>query len=145
MASTPSSVEASEPLQAYLWDLTAAYDSRGQATPHLQSNGRAAPRLKFDAHRVSLQNLCNTIGADYTLKEGRLEISPPMSTKLACVDRDLMALERQMTTQLPQAQRFEFSGGAAARLVLHFADGSRWELAGTPATPATTAPQNQRQ
>ena len=132
MVSAPSSAEASKQLQAYFWDLKAAYDSQGQAMPHKNSSGQPAPRLQFDAQKVSLQNLCNMIGANYTLKDGHLEISVPMSTKRACVDRDLMTLEQRMTTQLPQVQRFDFSGGAAPNLVLHFADGSRWELAGTP-------------
>src|SRR5690606_31398045 len=48
----------------------------------------------------------------------------------------LMALERRIGLQLPDAQRIELPAGASPRLVLHFADGSRWELAGQP-TPST--------
>lgn len=132
MAASSSSDETSKHLQAYVWDLTAAYDSQGRVAPHAQSTVQSPPRLQFDAQRVSLLNLCNTIGAAYSLQDGRLQISIPMSTKRACVDRELMALEQRMTTQLPQVQRHDFSVGATPSLVLHFSDGSRWELKGTP-------------
>ena len=136
MASTPSTQETSKLLQAHSWDLSASYDGRGQVTPHTVSSMPSSPRLQFDCQRVSLQNLCNVIGASYTLKEGRVEISLPMSTKRACVDRDLMALEQRLSAQLPQAERFDVSEGAPAHLIIHFADGSRWELIGTPASQA---------
>ena len=134
----PSS--ASDPartLQTYDWDLAAAYDGRGQAAPGWQLAGRPAARLHFEKDGLSVQNLCNRVGASYTLDGQRLTVNRPMSTLRACADRELMGLEHRVAAQLPQAQRYELRSGAAApRLVLHFADGSRWELAGSP-TPAT--------
>ena len=129
---------ATRQLQAYDWDLTTAYDGRGQVARHWQLAGRPAPRLHFEGNRMSVQNLCNSVGADYRLDGDHLQVSHPLSTKRACADRELMALEQQVATQLPQAQRYELRGGGAdpAQLVLHFTDGSRWELAGAP-TPAT--------
>ena len=55
----------------------------------------------------------------------------------ACAEPGLMQLEQRVLQQLPQVQRYALQGGAETpRLVLHFADGSRWEMAGTP-TPET--------
>ena len=139
---TPSSsssavVDATRQLQAYDWDLTAAHNGQGQAAPGWQLAGRPATRLHFEGNRVSVQNLCNMVGAGYTLDGDRMQVSRPMSTMRACADRDLMDLEQRVAAQLPQAQRYELRGDAAApQLVLHFTDGSRWELAGSP-TPAT--------
>ena len=139
---TPSSsssavVDATRQLQAYDWDLTAAHNGQGQAAPGWQLAGRPATRLHFEGNRVSVQNLCNMVGAGYTLNGDRMQVSRPMSTMRACADRDLMDLEQRVAAQLPQAQRYELRGDAAAPLlVLHFTDGSRWELAGAP-TPAT--------
>lgn len=138
MPPVPLPPNAAQQLQAYDWDLAAAYDGRGQAAPSWQLAGRPAARLHFEGNRVSVQNLCNVVGAGYTLNGDRVQVSHPMSTKRACADRELMQLEQQVATQLPQAQRYELRGGGAApaQLVLHFTDGSRWELAGAP-TPAT--------
>ncbi len=138
MPPAPLPSNAAQQLQAYDWDLAAAYDGRGQAAPSWQLAGRPAARLHFEGNRVSVQNLCNVVGAGYTLNGDRVQVSHPMSTKRACADRELMQLEQQVAAQLPQAQRYELRGGGAApaQLVLHFTDGSRWELAGAP-TPAT--------
>lgn len=138
MPPAPLPSNAAQQLQAYDWDLAAAYDGRGQAVPSWQLAGRPAARLHFEGNRVAVQNLCNVVGAGYTLNGDRVQVSHPMSTKRACADRELMQLEQQVATQLPQAQRYELRGGGAApaQLVLHFTDGSRWELAGAP-TPAT--------
>ena len=136
----PSSTAPTDPasqLQAYDWDLTAAYDDRGQAAPMAPPVGRPAPRLHFAGDRLSVQNLCNTVGAGYTLDGERLQVGRPLSTLRVCADRALMALEQQVAAQLPQAQRYALgASGTPAQLSLHFTDGSRWELTGVP-TPAT--------
>lgn len=136
MPVTPASTDTAAQLQAYYWDLAAAYDGQGQAAPSWRLQGRPAARLQFAEQRVSVQNLCNVVGASYTLDGSRLQVSRPMSTMRACADRELMALEQRVAAQLPAAQRVDVRGGGAPQLVLHFADGSRWELAGTP-TPQT--------
>jgi len=137
---TPPSASSTDPahtLQAYDWDLAAAYDGRGQTAPGWLLAGRPAARLHFEKDGLSVQNLCNRLGAGYALDGQRLTVNRPMSTLRACADRELMDLEHRMATQLPQAQRYELrSSTATPQLVLHFADGSRWELAGSP-TPAT--------
>ena len=138
----PSSSTAASPaptLQAYDWDLAAAYDAQGKAAPGWQLAGRPALRLHFEKDGVSVQNLCNQLRAGYVLDGQRLTVNRPMSTLRACPERELMTLEQRVAAQLPQAQRHELisgSGTQVPRLVLHFADGSRWELAGSP-TPAT--------
>ena len=138
----PSSSTAASPaptLQAYDWDLAAAYDAQGKAAPGWQLAGRPALRLHFEKDGVSVLNLCNQLRAGYVLDGQRLTVNRPMSTLRACPERELMTLEQRVAAQLPQAQRHELisgSGTQVPRLVLHFTDGSRWELAGSP-TPAT--------
>lgn len=136
-SSTTHAADPARTLQAYDWDLAAAYDGRGQAAPGWQLAGRPAARLHFEKDGLSVQNLCNRVGAGYALDGQRLTVNRPMSTLRACTEPGLMDLERRVAAQLPQAQRYELrSGTAAPVLVLHFTDGSRWELAGSP-TPAT--------
>lgn len=128
--------DATARLQAYDWNLNAAYDAQGQAAPGWRLDGRTALRMHFEGERVSVRNLCNLLGAAYTLVGDRMEISHLISTKRWCVDQAVMALERHVEEALPTVQRFDLRGGATPRLALHFADGGRWELAGMP-TPAT--------
>lgn len=144
-STTPSSSLHAAPtsartLQAYDWDLVSAHDARGQAAPGWLLAGRSPLRLHFEAQRLAVQNLCNVMGAGYTLGGQGLQVERPMSTLRACADRELMALEQRVATLLPQAQRLELRSDArhanAPQLAVFFADGSRWELAGTP-TPAT--------
>jgi len=126
-------------LQAYEWDLATAFDGQGRPAPGWRLPDHAPTRLHFQGQQLSVQNLCNAIGAGYTLDGARLQVGRALSTLRACADRDLMGLEQRVAAQLPQAQRYELRAATASTapmLVLHFADGSRWELAGTP-TPAT--------
>lgn len=137
MQPASSSAPSARTFQAYDWDLTAAYQAQGAATTGWQLAGRPAARLHFEGDRLSVQNLCNRMSASYALNGQGLAVNRPVSTLRACTDHDLMELERRVAAQLPQTQRFELRDGPAApMLVLHFADGSRWELTGAP-TPAT--------
>ncbi len=68
-----------------------------------------------------------------------MTVGRPVATMRACAEPGLMALERRVAEQLPRVQRYELRPGVsrpAPVLVLHFSNGERWELAGTP-TPAT--------
>lgn len=143
-ASTPSpdasgknsAAAMSDPLQAYFWDLTSAYDQAGQASPSLKTSKTSAPRLQFEEGRLSIRNLCNTLGAAYSVKNTAIEIERPISTMMACSDTALMSLERHLAAQLPTAQGFDLKDGTPPRLIVHFKDGSRWEMTGSP-TPQT--------
>lgn len=147
MSATPSTLpaasapaaDAARQLQAYDWDLAAAFDGRGQPAPGWRLPNHTPTRLHFQDQQLSVRNLCNAIGAGYTLDGSRLQVARAMSTMRACAERELMDLEQRVIALLPQAQRYELRAATADKapmLVLHFADGSRWELAGTP-TPAT--------
>jgi heat shock protein HslJ len=138
-SSTSSPSSSAHTLQAYDWDLVSAHDARGQAAPGWLLAGKRALRLRFEGQRLSVQNLCNMMGAGYTLSGPNLQVGQFVSTKRACAERDLMDLEQRVASLLPQAQRLELRGATATsapQLTLWFADGSRWELAGAP-TPAT--------
>lgn len=138
-SSTASPSSAVHTLQAYDWDLVSAHDARGQAAPGWMLAGKRPLRLHFEAQRLSVQNLCNVMGAGYTLSGPRLQVGQAVSTKRACAERDLMDLEQRVATLLPQAQRWELieaTATTAPQLAVWFADGSRWQLAGSP-TPAT--------
>jgi hypothetical protein len=127
-------------LRAYFWDLTGAYDGRGNRVSGYLLPGRAAPRLQFLGNSLSVDNLCNIVNASYALTGDRLLVGRGMSTMRGCMDRDVAALDQLVGGRLPHAERVALQRtgpeGSAPSMVLHFNDGSRWELAGTP-TPET--------
>ncbi|MFT3811989.1 MAG: META and DUF4377 domain-containing protein [Acidovorax sp.] len=137
-ASAPAP-DAARQLQAYDWDLAAAFNAQGQPAPQWRLPRHAPARLHFQGRQLSVQNLCNAAGAGYALDGAHMRVDRPLSTLRACADQDLMGLEQRVLALLPQAQRYELRPATASTapvLVLHFAEGTRWELAGTP-TPAT--------
>lgn len=137
-ASAPAP-DAAQQLQAYDWDLATAFNPQGQPAPQWRLPQHAPTRLHFQGQQLSVQNLCNAAGAGYTLDGAQMRVNRPMSTMRACADQGLMNLEQRVLALLPQTQRYELRPATASTapvLVLHFADGTRWELAGTP-TPAT--------
>lgn len=135
MPSAPdsSSAPSAAQLEAYHWDLSTAFDARGQAQGDWLLARRKPLRLNFSAgQRLSVQELCNVMNAGYRLEGERITLSAPASTLRACADPALMALERRVGAQLPQAQTLALAAGATPRLTLSFADGSRWVFAGQP-------------
>lgn len=129
-AQTPSKV--SSPLAAYEWDLANAYDAGGQAAAGWKLSGKPAFRLNFESRQLSVKNLCNVVGATYATDGSNLRVERVISTMRACADTELMALERKVATQLPTAKSYSLKSGGTPQLTIQFADGSRWELSGTP-------------
>lgn len=139
-APAQSPAEATRQLQAHHWNLVAVFDGRGQPTTgDWRLPNRPALRLDFHDGRLALLNLCNTLGAGYTLDGATLKVERPIATMMACNVPGLMALEQRAGAQLPQVQRYALGlteASAKPALTLHFADGSRWQFVGQP-TPAT--------
>lgn len=86
--------------------------------------------------QITVQGLCNMVGASYTAQDTNLVVGNAISTKRACMNADLMRLEQRVGTHLPQLRRYQLTPGSTPTLELFFADGSRWEFHGTP-TPET--------
>lgn len=119
-------------LQSHKWTLVTAFDSQGAADPGWQLAGHAPLELVFAHGQLLVHGLCNMLGASYTQTNQHLIVSHPISTKRACADRDWMRLEERVDTRLPQLRRYQLQPARTPRLELLFADGSRWEMSGTP-------------
>ncbi|WP_354448020.1 META and DUF4377 domain-containing protein [Ottowia thiooxydans] len=131
-SSAQAPTKAPSPLAAYEWDLANAYDAGGQAAAGWKLSGKPALRLNFENRNLSVKNLCNVVGAAYAIDGSNLRVERVISTMRACADNELMALERKVATQLPTAKSYSLKSGATPQLTVQFADGSRWELTGTP-------------
>lgn len=131
-------------LQAFHWDLEKADESDGRALPAFTALApQRVVRLSFiqgaqpSDQRVVVDRLCNAVGAGYQLQGIDITISRPVSTMMACPDRQLMQLEQAVSAQISRATRVHLAQDAQPpRLLLQFNDGSRWHLVGQP-TDAT--------
>ena len=125
-------------LQAYHWDLERAEDQSGRALPAFTALApKKVLRLGFSgdaktAHRVSIGNLCNVMGAGYQLDGNKISITNPIGTMMAC-EPPLMQLEQAVSAQITRAESLRITqDNNAPRLTLQFNDGSRWLLKSVP-------------
>ncbi len=138
-ASAPSATDAARLLEAYHWQLVAAFDADGQPARNWRQPERPALQVDFRDQRLTVRNLCNTIGAGYTLDGPAMKMERPVSTMKACTEPGLMALEQRVAAQLPKVQGYVLGTAQPTgkpTLTWRFSDGSRWDWIGQP-TPAT--------
>lgn len=73
-------------LQNYQWQLNSVTDSDGKhVLPELMNNPKGRLHLKFtEDNRLQFFNTCNQLSANYILTNHDIELSPIMSTRMAC-------------------------------------------------------------
>ena len=85
-APMPTASPAAPQLQAYEWDLTAAFDGKNQPASQWLLPGQKPARLHFAGQRVAVQNLCNAASAAYRIDGERLQVERAMATVRAGAD-----------------------------------------------------------
>lgn len=98
-ASAPSANGAAV-LGQYHWQLNNAIDSKGNRIDALFVRPDQPVQLDFGADRLNVVNGCNNMGAGYSVRKGRLQIGPMMSTMMACHDPALSALDDAISQRL---------------------------------------------
>lgn len=73
-------------LQHHVWQLNSVTDSKGSPIlPELSNHPQGALQLKFTADKqLQFLNTCNQMSAAYILTNHDIEISPIISTRMAC-------------------------------------------------------------
>jgi len=99
-------------LGAYHWQLTNATDSTGQRIDALFVRPDKPIQLDFSAGRLSVSNSCNNLGGGYNINNGRLQMSPMVSTMMACFDPALAALDDAITQRLQGSPRLNLQADA---------------------------------
>ena len=141
-AATPHSLSANHLLD-YHWQLEQIRLPSGQEDQQYRQHRQAGhPPVQlsfFSEDRLSVQNLCNGLGASYQITGQRISTGSTVSTQRMCSEPGLMQLERQIGTALGQlshwhiAQQASTAGTAPSlTLQLELADGSQWTLSGVP-------------
>ncbi|MFT4066034.1 DUF4377 domain-containing protein [Paraburkholderia sp.] len=87
-------------LSQYHWQLNNAIDSKGSRIDALFVRPDQPVQLDFGADRLNVVNSCNNMGAGYSVRKGRLQIGPMMSTMMACHDPALSALDDAISQRL---------------------------------------------
>lgn len=98
-------VESPDGVQDFEWTLVDINGKTVQGDPRLAATKRSKITLQFDARsdRFSGNSGCNRYSGSYTLKEADLKINPQIvSTRMACLNRDLARQEQEYLSILPQ-------------------------------------------
>ncbi|NML34381.1 META and DUF4377 domain-containing protein [Paraburkholderia sp. G-4-1-8] len=98
-ASAPATSGA-DLLGRYHWQLNNAIDSKGTRIDALFVRPNQPLQLDFSADRLNVVNSCNTLGAGYSIKKGRMQVGPMVSTMMACRDPGLAALDDAISQRL---------------------------------------------
>ena len=77
------------------------------------------PWIRFTAAdgRAGGSTGCNSMGGSYTLEGDRLTFGPMMSTKMACIENNLMAQETRFLAVLDSVERYTVSADTLALYV----------------------------
>ncbi len=109
-------------LSDYHWQMQPDFDAK-----------REPVQLTFQNQRLSVQGLCNNMGASYTVDGQNMAITQGVSTMRMCNDPGLMAYEQKFGQQLEQVKTWGIANSdttQAPRLTLNFANGQQWTLTG---------------
>lgn len=115
------------------WELTRWTAADGTPRPLPHGNGARPIELTFLAHddqyRVQGYAGCNRYAGTYRLQDGKLTISAPAATRMACPTPGLAQLERDYLNALARIQTFTLdSGGAPRHLSFNVRDGDVLEF-----------------
>ena len=120
-------------LPKYHWRLASATDAQGQRIDALFARPDKPVTLDFRDGRLGISNTCNRMGGSYTLADGSLTAGRLMSTKMACADAALMALDDEVGKRLEGTLELATTtAGDAPTLTLTTATGDTLAFTGEP-------------
>ncbi|WP_447938184.1 DUF4377 domain-containing protein [Pseudoxanthomonas mexicana] len=120
-------------LPKYHWRLGSATDAQGQRIDALFARPDKPVTLDFRDGRLGISNTCNRMGGSYTLADGSLTAGRLMSTKMACADAALMALDDEVGKRLEGTLELATTtAGDAPTLTLTTATGDTLAFTGEP-------------
>jgi Domain of unknown function (DUF4377)/META domain len=115
-------------LAGYHWKLQDATDAKRGRIDALLVRPDQPLQFDFADGRIAILNACNGIGGDVRVDGDRLRIGDLVSTKMACEDPAVMALDSEIAKRLQGAPRVELLESDPPRLrwtadngdILHF-------------------------
>lgn len=123
-------------LHQYEWRLQDATDAQGRRIDALLVRPDQPIQFNVIDGRIAIHNACNGIGGDIRINGDTLRVGALVSTKMACTDPAIMALDSEVATRLQGEVRFELSNSDPPQLVWTAANGDTLRFIGAP-TPET--------
>lgn len=119
----PSALQAALALSGHHWRLADARDAGGRRIDALFARADKPLQLDFNASMLSVANGCNSMSAHHVLTGDSLTVDPLASTLMACPDKALQALDREIGKRLQGKLAMRIDRGDAPTLVLTSAAG----------------------
>lgn len=119
----PGTIRAAGALPKHLWTLTSAADAKGQPVDALRVRPALPVTLDFKDGKLAISNTCNRMGGGYTLRGNGMTVDKLASTRMACPDPKLMALDQEVGKRLQGKLGLRLSKGDARHLELTTASG----------------------
>ncbi|MFZ5636328.1 MAG: DUF4377 domain-containing protein [Pseudomonadota bacterium] len=132
-AATPAKAIA---LGDYHWRLVDAADPAGKRIAALLVRPDQPILFDFADDRIAVGNACNQISGQARVDGDRVRVPVLISTKMACVDPALSALDGEISRRIEGESRFEFQPGDPPRMLWTAANGDVLRFVGEP-TPQT--------
>lgn len=123
-------------LHDYAWRLQDASNAQGRRIDALLIRPDQPIQFNVTDGRIAIRNACNGIGGDIRIDGNMLRVDGLVSTKMACNDPAIMALDSEVAIRLQGEVRFELSGSDPPQLVWTAANGDTLRFIGKP-TPET--------
>jgi len=131
---TVPAADATSLLTQYHWQLANAVDKSGRRIDALFARAGRPLQLDFDANDVSVSNTCNRMRGSYSIAGGKLTFGNLASTRMACSDPALTALDSAADKFLQGTFTLALDvHGTQPKLTLSVAGGDTLTFAGTPA------------
>jgi heat shock protein HslJ len=119
-------------LAGYHWRLQDATDAKGGRIDALLICPEQPLQFDFADGRIAILNSCNSIGGDVSVDGDRLRIGDLVSTKMACEDPAMMALDSEVAKRLQGAPRIELLESDPPQLRWTSDNGDKLQFVGVP-------------
>ena len=129
----PTPPDVATELGRFHWVLQDAKGADGSRIDALFARPDKPLGLDFADDRLSVANACNRMGGRYTLADGKLALGAMASTRMACADPKLAALDAEVGKRLAGSLDVALAtNDAGSRLTLTNAAGDAMDFAGEP-------------
>lgn len=122
--------------RGYHWLLQDATNASGQRIDALLLRPEMPIQIDFLDDRIAVRHLCNDISGPVRVTGQTLSVGALVSTRMACVDSAVMALDAEMSKRLQSEVRYELRESDPPQLQWTTVDGDVLSFIGAP-TPET--------
>lgn len=120
---SPGIVRIAGTLPKYHWQLASAVDAKNQPIQALLVRPALPVTLDFKQGQLAISNTCNRMSGSYAPGGNGVTVGKLASTKMACADPTLMALDQEVGKRLQGKLGLRLSKGDARQLEMTTASG----------------------